>query len=97
MTDALPLSLDEATRISEMAFLPLRAITQRDLDDASYSLRVENASDEVVLSIAHVARSQYADAAQLAALLDKARLELSKDGHTLAPWSMPYQPGVAGS
>ncbi|MBA1274150.1 hypothetical protein [Stutzerimonas azotifigens] len=93
----LPLSLDEATRISEMAFLPLRAITDIDPDDASYSLRVEDASGALVLSIAHVARSQYADAAHLAAILDKARLELSKDGHILAPWSMPYQPGVAES
>ncbi|TLX53966.1 hypothetical protein DN826_16170 [Stutzerimonas nosocomialis] len=97
MKHALHLSLDEATRISEMAFLPLRAITQSDLDDASYSLRVEDACGEPVLSIAHIARSQYADAAQLAAILDKARLELSKDGHHLAPWSMPYQPGVAGN
>ncbi|WP_028240977.1 hypothetical protein [Stutzerimonas azotifigens] len=90
----VPLSLEEATGISEMAFLPLRAETVVDLDDVSFSLKVVDDLGNALLSIAHIARSQYADPVHLAGMLEQARLELSKDGHLLAPWSMPYQPGT---
>ena len=83
------LSLEEAQRIVEQAFLPHLCATQADLDDASFSFRVLD--DEVeLLSQAHVARTQYADATRLAGLIELARLELSKDGYELTPWSMPW-------
>lgn len=87
------LSLDEAVRISEMAFLPCRATAHTDQGDASFSLRVIDAFGAEILSIAHIARTQYASPAHLAALLENARLELSKDGVTLSAWSLPAQPG----
>jgi hypothetical protein len=90
------LVLDEAMRISEMAFLPCRATAKADHGDASFSLRVINAAGDEILSISHIARSQYADPVHLAGLLENARLQLSKDGVSLSAWSMPAQPGVSG-
>lgn len=87
------LTLDEAMHISEMAFLPCHATTKADNEDASFSLRVINAEGDEMLSISHIARSQYVDPAHLAGLLEKARLQLSKDGVPLSAWSMPAQPG----
>ncbi|MBA1279335.1 hypothetical protein [Stutzerimonas stutzeri] len=90
------LTLDEAMRISEMAFLPCHVTTVADHEDASFSLRVTNAAGDEALSIAHIARSQYATLLHLAGLLEHARLQLSKDGISLSPWSMPEQPGITG-
>ncbi len=90
------LSIDEARHISEMAFLPLHATTQADRDDSSFSLRVLNTAGTEVLSVAHIARSQYADPTHFAGLLENARLQLSKDGVQLSAWSLPAQPGITG-
>ncbi len=90
------LALDEAMRISEMAFLPCHATTKADSGDASFSLQVTNAAGNEILSISHIARSQYTDPVHLAGLLENARLQLSKDGVPLSAWSMPLQPGVIG-
>ena len=84
------LSLEEAQHIVEQAFLPHACTTQAAPEDASFSFRVADDSEVVLLSQAHVARSQYADAARLAGLIELARLELSKDGYELTPWSMPW-------
>ncbi len=83
------LCLDEARRIVEHAFLPHTCRTQADQQDASFAFRVIDDSDVELLSRPHVARSQYLDATRLAATIELARLELSKDGYELAPWSMP--------
>ncbi|AFN77874.1 hypothetical protein PSJM300_09030 [Stutzerimonas stutzeri DSM 10701] len=91
------LDLEEAMAISEMAFLPCRGITDADASDASYALRVEDETGAALLTIAHVARSQYSDPVHLAGLLEQARLELSKDGIQLTPWSMPTQSGASPS
>ncbi len=88
------LALEEAMAISEMAFLPCQGITDADASDASYALRVEDETGAVLLTIAHIARSQYSDPVHLAGLLEQARLELSKDGVQLTPWSMPTQSGA---
>jgi len=90
------LALDEAMRISEMAFLPSHATAKANTEDASFSLRVVNAAGDELLAISHIARSQYVDPAHLAGLLEKARLQLSKDGVPLSAWSMPAQPGISG-
>ena len=87
------LDLEEACAISELAFLPCRGIATPDDGDASYGLRVEDDTGRELLSIAHIARSQYSNPLHLAGLLEQARLELSKDGISLSPWSMPMQPG----
>ncbi|WP_252273025.1 DUF1652 domain-containing protein [Pseudomonas subflava] len=84
------LSLEEARRIVEQAFLPHACATLADHDDASFSFRVADDSEVELLSQAHVARSQYADPTRLAGLIELARLELSKDGYELTPWSMPW-------
>ena len=84
------LSLEEARNIVEQAFLPHSCTTQTISEDASFSFRVFDDSDVELLSHTHVARSQYADAARLAGLIELARLELSKDGYELTPWSMPW-------
>lgn len=92
--DTYSLTLDEAMRISELAFLPCHADTNADREDASFSLRVVNETGDEALSICHVAHSQYSDSAHLAGLLESARVQLSKDGVMLSAWSMPAQPGV---
>lgn len=84
------INLDEALRIVEQAFLPHTCKTREDRDDASFSFRVFDDSEVELLSQAHVARSQYSDATRLAGLIELARLELSKDGYELVPWSMPW-------
>ena len=88
------LDLAQACAISELAFLPCRGIATPDEGDASYGLRVEDDTGRQLLSIAHIARSQYSDPQHLAGVLEQARLELSKDGIALSPWSMPLQPGT---
>ncbi|WP_043307812.1 DUF1652 domain-containing protein [Pseudomonas sp. ML96] len=85
-----PLNLEEAQSIVEQAFLPHACATQVTLEDASFSFRVFDDSEVELLSQAHVARSQYADATRLAGLIELARLELSKGGYELTPWSMPW-------
>jgi hypothetical protein len=92
----LPFSCEEARAIVELAFLPLRCETPADTDDASFAIRVYGPDDRPVLSVAHVARSQYESPLRLAGVIEQARLELSKDGFALEPWSMPGQSG-AGS
>jgi hypothetical protein len=93
---ALHLVLEEAMHVSEMAFLPCHATAEANHEDASFSLRVVNAAGNELLAIPHIARSQYRDPAHLAGLLEKARLQLSKDGVPLSAWSMPAQPGISG-
>jgi hypothetical protein len=87
---SIALSLEEAQRIVEQAFLPHSCETLADREDASFSFRVFDDSAVELLSQAHVARSQYADPVHLAGLVELARLELSKDGYELTPWSMPW-------
>ncbi|UVE19513.1 DUF1652 domain-containing protein [Pseudomonas sp. LS44] len=83
------LSLVEATRITEQAFLPHHCTTTLNSEDASFSFRVFGENGAELFVQAHVARSQYSDWTHLAGLLELARLELSKDGYALTPWSMP--------
>ncbi|MDG9929526.1 MULTISPECIES: DUF1652 domain-containing protein [unclassified Pseudomonas] len=84
------ITLEEAMAIVEQAFLPHACETRADREDASFSFRVFDDSDVELLSQAHVARSQYGDPTRLAGLIELARLELSKDGYELTPWSMPW-------
>ncbi|WP_314408116.1 DUF1652 domain-containing protein [Pseudomonas kuykendallii] len=85
------LTLDEARRIIDQAFLPLHCTTVAGREDASFSLKVSDKSGRALCSIAHLARSQYSEPIRFAGLIEQARLELSKDGHALYPWSMPFQ------
>lgn len=84
----MPIELAHAVHIVEQAFLPLCGEVRADQSDASFSLAVTDGS-QVLASVAHVARSQYSHAGHLAALIEQTRLELARDGHRLAPWSMP--------
>ncbi|HSC82083.1 MAG TPA: DUF1652 domain-containing protein [Pseudomonas sp.] len=84
-----PLSLEQALRIIEQAFLPHQCQTICAAEDASFAVRVFDDSAVELLSLAHVAQTQYRDPVRLAGLIELARLELSKDGYELTPWSMP--------
>lgn len=86
-----PLSLERAVQISEQAFVPFSARIEINREDASFSLRVVDDRGGCLASLAHVARVQSANPIHLAGLLEQLRLELSKDGHVLAAWSMPFQ------
>lgn len=86
---SLTLSLEEALGVVQQAFLPHRCETTEHSEDASFAFRVFDDSEVELLSHCHVARSQYSDATRLAGLIELARLELSKDGYELTPWSMP--------
>jgi hypothetical protein len=85
------LTLDEARQIICQAFLPLHCATEADREDASFSLKISDDNERILYSSAHLARSQYSEPIRLAGLIEQARLELSKDGHALYPWSMPFQ------
>lgn len=84
------LSLERAVEISEQAFLPFFAQVQVDRDDASFSIHVLDAANNCMGSLPHVARAQSANPIHLAGVLEQLRLELSKDGHLLTAWSMPF-------
>jgi len=88
------LRLDEATSISELAFLPYRGVVSAHADDASFALSVLDEDGKQLLSLPHIARTQYSDPIHLAGLLEEARLEMSKDGYALLPWSMPFQADI---
>lgn len=77
------IAIEEAMRISEMAFLPCRATTKADSSDASFSLQVTNTGGKEMLSISHIARSQYADPDHLAACWK------TLGGVVMSAWSMP--------
>lgn len=84
-----PLSLEQALRITEQAFLPHQCQTFYTAADASFAVRVFDDSAVELLSLSHVARTQYSDPVRLAGLIELARLELCKDGYELTAWSMP--------
>jgi hypothetical protein len=90
------LTLDQARQLVCQAFLPLRCATEADREDASFSLKVSDEAERTLYAIAHLARSQYSEPIRLAGLIEQARLELSKDGHALYPWSMPFQVDLGG-
>jgi hypothetical protein len=85
------LTLEEALHISALAFLPYQCATSVNAEDASFALSVQDEAGTELLSVPHIARSQYSDPIHLAGTLELARLELSKDGYALEPWSMPFQ------
>jgi len=85
------LTLEEALHISSLAFQPYSCTTRVNPEDASFALSVQNAAGHELLSVPHIARSQYSDPVHLAGTLELSRLELSKDGYALEPWSMPFQ------
>lgn len=87
------LSLERAMEIAEQAFLPFTAHIHGNPEDASFSLRVLDATGNCLASLPHVSRMQSANPIHLAGVLEQLRLELSKDGHALSPWSMPFQSG----
>lgn len=87
-------TLDEAMSIASQAFLPYRCVTLPHAEDASFAMRIHDDADREILSVPHVARSQYSDPVRLAGMLEQARLDLSKDGYSLLPWSMPFQPDL---
>jgi hypothetical protein len=84
------LSLDRAVQISEQAFVPFSTRIQVNREDASFSLEVLSSTGVCLVSLPHVARPQSLSPIHLAGLLEQLRLDLAKDGHALAPWSMPF-------
>ena len=88
------LSLERALEIVQQAFLPFTANIQSNREDASFSLQVLDEHGRCLASLPHVARAQSANPVHLAGVVEQLRLELSKDGHALAPWSMPFIPDI---
>lgn len=64
------LAIDQARRISEMAFLACRATTQPTMRTTASSLRVTHAAGDEALSMSHIARFRYATPNCLAGLLE---------------------------
>ena len=85
------LSLERAVQISEQAFVPFSAVVQTHREDASFALRVLDDAGNCLASLPHIARVQSANPLHLAGILEQLRLEMSKDGHVLSAWSMPFQ------
>ena len=84
-----PLRVNEALLIAGRALQPFQCVAWAPLDgNGELSLTV---IDRTSTRIGHtqIPCTIYSDPAQLAQLLAQVRGELSEDGYTLLPWSMP--------
>lgn len=84
-----PLRFNDALLIAGHAFEPFRCIAWApQYGDGELSLTV---LDRMSTRIGrkHLSSSTFSDKAQLARALEQARAELSNEGYTLEPWTMP--------
>ncbi|MDQ3202366.1 MAG: hypothetical protein M3Q94_09410 [Pseudomonadota bacterium] len=85
-----PLRINEALLIADRAFQPFQCVAWAPQDgNGELSLTVIDRTNN------HIGRKQipssaYTDPAQLEHVLEQAREELSREGYTLQPWTMPH-------
>lgn len=85
-----PLRFNEALLIADRAFQPFQCVAwspQNGTD--AISLTVIDRTSTRALNRTQMSSLTYSDPAQLAQALIASREELSRQGYTLAPWSMP--------
>ena len=81
-------TLDEAMSIASQAFLPYRCVTLPHAGDASFAMHIHDDTDREILSVPHVARSQYCDPVRRAGRLEQARRDLERFTPTPARQAM---------
>lgn len=84
-----PLRVNEALLIAGRAFQPFQCIAWAADYNGELSLSVIDRNNARVVSRSKVSRSDYSDTEHLAEVLKGARNQLSAEGFTLKPWTMP--------
>jgi len=85
-----PLRINEALLIADRAFQPFQCVAWAPQDgNGELSLTVIDRTNTRI-GRTQIPSSAYSDPAQLEFLLEKARAELSQEGHKLQSWSMPH-------
>jgi hypothetical protein len=84
-----PLRFNDALLIAGHAFEPFQCVAWAPQDgNGELSLTVIDRTSNRI-GRRQISRSTYSDPAQLASELEKARAEISNEGHRLEPWTMP--------
>lgn len=81
------LSIEQALRIIQGAFDPLRCRAQAWGDGKKARFRVFDATDSPLLRFPYLTKSQVTDPAQLEAILTESRRRLGARGYRLQPWT----------
>lgn len=84
-----PLRFNEALLIAGHAFHPFQCVAWAPQDgNGELSLSVVDRTSTRI-GRAQIPSSTYSDPKQLAALLEQARAQISGEGYSLEPWTMP--------
>lgn len=83
------LSIDQALKIIESAFAPLRCRAQAWGEGKKARFRVFDATDSPLLRFPYLSKSQVTDPAQLEAILTESRRRLGGRGYRLNTWQFP--------
>lgn len=84
------LDMDTAMTLASDAFQPYGCVTAANPEDDSFNLTVMGSDGTTLLNIAHVHSTQYVNPVRLSGVIEQARMDLSRKGCHLDPWSMPW-------
>ncbi|MCR4510114.1 hypothetical protein ACF8PU_06525 [Pseudomonas sp. GLN_6] len=85
-----PLRFNEALLIADRAFQPFQCVAWAPQDGTgNLSLSVIDRTSTRLLGRTQLSSSIYSDPVQFADVLKQSREQLSQQGFTLEPWSMP--------
>ncbi|MGE8324268.1 MAG: hypothetical protein ACN6OX_14455 [Pseudomonas sp.] len=87
------LSTNDAALIAEAAFAPFRCVAKRHDYGNRLNFRVFDQSDEPILTVEDLVKSQFSDVTRLIDVLSAARRSLIERGYTLQPWE-PKRPAL---
>ncbi|MFJ4143099.1 hypothetical protein [Pseudomonas sp. NPDC089734] len=83
-----PLRFNDALLIAGHAFEPFQCVAWAAQAGGELSLTVIDRTSALI-GRKQIPSSTYSDPAQLASALEQARAEISNDGYSLKPWTMP--------
>ncbi len=87
------LSANDAALVAEAAFVPFSCVSKRHDYDNRLNFRVFDQSDEPILTVEDLVKSQFSDMDRLTDVLSAARQNLIERGYTLQPWE-PKRPAL---
>ncbi len=90
------LSYEKATELARDAFKPYTSAIERDTAGDEFSLRISDHQGQELLKVPGLKAALYQDPVRLGEALERARLELGKQGHELEPWTMPVLTDATG-
>ena len=83
------LSIEEAARIAERAFLPLDCVAEVQDFRNRLGFRIYDPDNVPLLTVKDLTAPQVTDPKRLQAILLESRERVEKQGHALSPWSFP--------